>query len=110
MADPKKPTDANGKPVVENFDNLKSQCGFRMAELINSNQIYLEAPEEMQPLIIEEFEQVKQKALDSDLKKGLMPKDKIKEAIGRSPDFWDAILMRIYFELKPKFVMTADSV
>jgi len=110
MADPKKPTDANGKPIVENFDNLKSQCGFRMAELINSNQIYLEAPEEFQPLIIEEFEQVKQKALDSDLKKGLMPKDKIKEAIGRSPDFWDAILMRIYFELKPKFVMTADAI
>ena len=108
MPDPKKPTDANGKPVVENFDNLKSQCGFRMAELINNNQLYIECPEEFKPLIIEEFEQVKQKLLDSDLKKGLMPKDKIKEAIGRSPDFWDAILMRIYFELKPKFVMTAD--
>lgn len=110
MADPKKPTDASGKPVVENFDNLKSQCGFRMAELINNNQLYLECPDEFKPLIIEEFEQVKQKLLDSDLKKGLMPKDKVKEAIGRSPDFWDAILMRMYFELKPKFVPTADTV
>ena len=63
----------------------------------------------MQPLIIEELEQVKQKTLDSDMKKGLMPKDKVKEAIGRSPDVWDAILMRIYFELKPKFVVTATS-
>jgi hypothetical protein len=36
-------------------------------------------------------------------------RDKVKEAIGRSPDFWDAILMRIYFELKPKFVVTATS-
>lgn len=110
MADPKKPTDANGKPVVENFDNLKSQCGFRMAELINNNGVYLECPDEFKPLIIEELEQVKQKTLDSDLKKGLMPKDKVKEAIGRSPDFWDAILMRIYFELKPKFVTTATTV
>jgi len=110
MADPKKPLDANGKPVVENFDNIKSQCGFRMAEIINTNGLYLECEDWMQPLIIEEFEQVKQKLLDSDMKKGLMPKDKIKEAIGRSPDFWDAILMRMWFELKPKFVMTATSV
>lgn len=110
MPDPKKPTDATGKPVVENFDNLKSQCGFRMAEIINTNGLYLECPEEFKELIIEEFEQVKQKILDSDMKKGLMPKDKIKEAIGRSPDFWDAILMRIFFELKPKFVMTAQAV
>lgn len=111
LPDPKKPTDANGKPVVENYDNLKSQCGFRMAERINSNGIYLICEEDwMKAMIIEELEQVKQKLLDSDLKKGLMPKDKIKEAIGRSPDFWDAILMREFFELKPKFVSTATSV
>ena len=110
LPDPKKPVDANGKPVVENFDNIKSQCGFRMAEIINSNGLYLECEDWMKPLIIEEFEQVKQKLLDSDMKKGLMPKDKIKEAIGRSPDFWDAILMRVWFELKPTFVMTATTV
>ena len=39
-----------------------------------------------------------------------MPKDKIKEAIGRSPDFWDTILMREWFELKPTFVLTATKV
>lgn len=111
MPDPRKPTDANGKPVNENFDNLKSQCGFRVAERINANGIYLECEEEwMMPLIIEELEQVKQKTLDSDLKKGLLPKDKVKEAIGRSPDFWDSILMREFYELRPKFVTTADAI
>lgn len=110
LPDPKKPYDANGKAVVENFDNLKSQCGFRMAELIRNNDIYLECEDEFKPLIIEELEQVKQKLVDSDGKNCLMPKDKVKEAIGRSPDFWDAILMRIWFELKPKFVPTADSI
>ena len=39
-----------------------------------------------------------------------LPKDKIKEAIGRSPDFWDTILMREWFELKPTFVLTATKV
>lgn len=110
MPDPRKPVDANGKPVVENFDNLKSQCGFRMADRINNNGIKLICTEDwMKPLIIEELEQVKQKELDSDMKKGLLPKDKVKEAIGRSPDFWDTILQREWFELKPKFVVTADS-
>jgi len=111
MPDPKNPIrDKLGRPQPENFDNLKSQCGFRMAELINAGGIYLECSDENKPLIIEELEQVKQKTLDSDMKKGLLPKDKVKEAIGRSPDFWDAILMRIWFELKPKFVPTADSI
>jgi phage terminase large subunit len=110
MPDPKNPVDANGKPVKENFDNLKSQCGFRMAEIINANGLYLEVEDWMKDLIIEEFEQVKQKQLDSDMKKGLVPKQTVKEKLGRSPDFWDAILMRIWFELKPKFVVTADTI
>ena len=28
-------------------------------------------------------------------------KDEIKKKIGRSPDYSDALMMRIYFELKP---------
>lgn len=111
LPDPKKPVDANGKPVVENFDNLKSQCAFRMADVINAGGLYLYCEDQShEALIIEELEQWKQKTLDSDLKKGLVPKDKVKEAIGRSPDFSDAILMRMFFELKPKFVSAAQSV
>lgn len=108
MPDPKAPMDANGKPVKENFDNLKSQCGFRMAERIKAKQVYLICTEDwMKPLIIEELEQVKQKNPDSDGKRGLVSKDKVKEKLGRSPDFWDTILMREWFELKPKFVALA---
>lgn len=104
LPDPKNPQrDKMGNPQPENFDNLKSQCGFRMAEIINANGLYLECEDWMKDLIIEELEQVKQKELDSDMKKGLMSKQDVKEAIGRSPDFWDAILMRMFFELKPQF-------
>jgi hypothetical protein len=100
---PNGPVDEKGNPIKENYDNLKSQCYFRMAERINRNELYLECDsEEVKQWIIEELEQVKQKALDSDLKKGVVPKDKVKELIGRSPDFSDAIMMREYFELKPK--------
>lgn len=99
---PKGPYDDKGNPIKENFDNLKSQCYFRLADRINKNGIYLECEsDQVKQWIIEELEQVKQKALDSDMKKGVVPKDKVKELIGRSPDFADTIMMREYFELKP---------
>lgn len=100
---PNGPKDRQGNPIKENFDNLKSQCYFRLAERINKNGLYLQCDsEETKQLIIEELEQVKQKNLDSDMKKGVVPKDKVKEILGRSPDFADTIMMREYFELKPK--------
>ena len=94
--------DSKGNPIKENFDNLKSQCYFRLAEIINKNELYLECEsDQVRQWIIEELEQVKQKMLDSDMKKGVIPKDKVKESLGRSPDFADAIMMRVFFELKP---------
>ena len=69
---------------------------------INKNGLYLECESaEVKQWIIEELEQVKQKELDSDMKKGVVPKDKVKELLGRSPDFADTIMMREYFDLKP---------
>ena len=95
--------DSKGNRIPENFDNLKSQCYFRLADLVNHNKMYLECEDEsIKDLIIEELEQIKQKNMDSDLKKGVIPKDKIKEVLGRSPDFADTIMMRMWFELRIK--------
>lgn len=103
MPSPDGPKDQKGNPIRENYDNVKSQCSFRMAERINRGELYLEVEDEdMKNLIIEEMEHVKQKELDSDMKKGVVPKKKVKEDLGRSPDFWDAIMMREWFELVPK--------
>jgi hypothetical protein len=87
----------------ENFDNLKSQCYFKLAEMINDNKIYIEASGKMKEMIIQELEQVKQKAVDNDSTKGIIAKDKVKALIGRSPDFSDCLAMRMYFEYSPKF-------
>jgi hypothetical protein len=48
------------------------------------------------------MEQIKQKDIDKDTRLGIISKDVIKANIGRSPDHWDSIMMRYYFELKPK--------
>jgi hypothetical protein len=87
----------------ENFDNLKSQCYYKLAEYINDNKIFINASGTIKEKIIQELEQVKQKSVDNDGKKGIIPKDKVKALIGRSPDFSDCLAMRMVFEYKPRF-------
>ena len=90
----------------ENFDNLKSQCYYKLAEYINDSKIYINASGTIKEKIIQELEQVKQKSVDNDGKKGIIPKDKVKALIGRSPDFSDCLAMRMVFEYTPKFVLS----
>ena len=53
-------------------------------------------------VISEEMETVKLVDMDKDGKIKVLPKDRVKELIGRSPDEWDTIMMRYWFELIPK--------
>ena len=87
----------------ENFDNLKSQCYFKLADMVNKAEVYIQADGKQKQTIIQELEQVKQKSVDNDMKKGVIPKDKVKAAIGRSPDFSDCLAMRMFFEYTPRF-------
>jgi len=100
----------NAKPFVnnaramndENYSNLKTQCYFKLAERISANEIYIECDDaEMREKIEEELAQVRQKDVDKDGPLRLVPKEKIKEAIGRSPDFADALMMRCVFDIEP---------
>jgi hypothetical protein len=100
----------NSSPLVnpvtrqkENFDNLKSQCYYKLADMINKAELYIQADGKQKQTIIQELEQVKQKSVDNDMKKGVIPKDKVKAAIGRSPDFSDCLAMRMFFEYSPRF-------
>jgi hypothetical protein len=88
----------------ENFSNLKSQCYFKLAEYMNEGKIYMDCKNiVMRESIVQELEQVKQYNMDKDGKRQVLPKDKVKELIGRSPDFSDTLMMRMWFELAPKF-------
>ena len=84
----------------ENFNNLKSQCGFKMAQKIVSRECgEICNNSAVIQITMEEMEQVKQKDIDKDGKIALVSKDIVKQMIGRSPDEWDSIMMRYYFEL-----------
>ena len=83
-----------------NFKNLKSQCAFKLAELINEHKISFNVPEYRDVIIEELTGLLRQKNIDSDGKLQIRPKDEVKEDIGRSPDIGDPIIYRAWFELK----------
>ncbi|MCK9281334.1 MAG: phage terminase large subunit [Melioribacteraceae bacterium] len=88
----------------ENYDNLKSQCYFKFAKRVNDSGVWIrdELSEQDKDYIIEECEQIKKKDIDSDGRQGIIPKAKVKELIGRSPDWSDVLSMREWFELQPE--------
>ena len=86
----------------ENYNHLKSQCYFKLAETINNNRMFIICDSLLQQLIMEELEVVKSETLDKDGKMAVISKDKMKEILGHSPDYADMLMMRMYFELKPE--------
>lgn len=102
----------NSSPLHgENFNNLKSQCYFKLAEVVRANQLFVASDDpEFVARLIEEFEQVKQKDMDKDGKKQVVPKDKVKELLGRSPDVSDMIMMRMWFELRKELQLESQLV
>jgi len=88
----------DGKRHVSNFQNLKTQCAFKLAELVENHRLAI-VPSGDQDEIMEEFAQIKQRDMDKDGKLKIVGKDEVREALGRSPDTGDTFIMRMYFEL-----------
>lgn len=80
----------------ENFTNLKSQCYFKMADLINSKDILISVRGEWEEKLSEELETVKEKDPDNDGKKSVISKEEAKQLLGRSPDYADALMLRMH--------------
>ena len=87
----------------ENYINLKTQCYYALSNAINKSSVYINCNNiTYKNFIIQELEQVRRKNFDKDTKLQLIGKEEVKSAIGRSPDFSDALAMRMYYELKPQ--------
>lgn len=97
----------NSKPLQgENYQNLKTQCYFKLAEKINNREVKISRYTlEEKDLIMQELSMVQRKNMDRDGKLQIMSKDEVKSMIGRSPDYSDALMMRMYYELSPSFFM-----
>ena len=91
-----------------NYQNLKTQCYFKLSEYVNLNKIAINDSifnwDEKEKLI-EELDIVVEIDLDKDWKKRIIQKDLIKEKLWRSPDYADALMFRMFFEIKPKAII-----
>ena len=85
----------------ENYQNLQTQCAYKLADKINSFEMFIdcELSEKDREDIEEELEWLKSYKNDDDGKLRILPKKLVKEKIGRSPDWRDLFLMRYAFEL-----------
>ena len=84
------------------YANLKSECGFKLAELINNRNIWIKCSKDQEERIKEEISVcLKRDKVDADeYRKRLIPKSIMKEKLGRSPDYLDFMLIRMYFEVE----------
>lgn len=97
----------SAKPIVnnakalkdENYENLKTQLYFKLAEVINKGELKVLKTQYMDK-IVEELQQVKHRPSDRVGKIGMVQKGDVKRMIGRSPDYSDAMAYRMIFEIK----------
>lgn len=102
----------NGKPLKEKgiyadkkdmptYRNLQVQCLYHLADRVNDGDLWVMADvnSEQKKFIKQELAQIIKKPSDYG-KLDLKPKSEIKKDIGRSPDYRDMLLMRVFFDLK----------
>lgn len=83
----------------ERYVNLKAECYFKLAELVEQNKIVF--PAKHKDEIVKELDVVRRKNIDSDNKLSVTSKEEIQRLHGISPDIADAVMMRTYYELVP---------
>lgn len=95
----------NQRANDDQYANIKSECGFKLAEVINKGEMKIICSDEQKERIKSELATcLKRDKIDADnQKKRLIGKDKMKILLGNSPDYMDDMLMRMFFEVKKEY-------
>lgn len=94
------------KSVTGNAVNLRSDCYFKLAELVEKSLISVNlrrSPERFADLLRAELDATRRKNPELDGKLAIISKDEIKQSTGRSPDYADMVMMRCFFELRQNY-------
>ena len=89
-----------GKMIPANYMNIKTQMMYKLAELVNHHKIAIEVESIKEPLS-EELAILRRKDVDKEGKLKIESKEEMKQLLGHSPDYLDAMMMRMYFEYRP---------
>ena len=102
----------NGSKALkdENYQNLKTQCFYYLAKMINSDKFSVSekvrntaysGDQNVMDRMIYERRAIKKYKADHDGKLRILPKNEMKVILnGTSPDIFDMCMMRMYFDLK----------
>jgi phage terminase large subunit len=106
------PFNGGAKPIPQkgrdqNYMNLKGQCSYELAQYVNDREMYI-ADMRNRESIEQELSHVKRYKMDNDGKLRVLPKEKVKESLGRSPDFADVMMMRMLPELRGDNMISAS--
>lgn len=83
------------------YANLKTQCAFKLAEIINEHKISLVPVGEYRDEIIADLTAtLQERDIDKEGKAKMATKEEIIAELGRSSDIGDTMLMRMFWELK----------
>lgn len=85
----------NGSAYDDAYNKIKDECGYKLAEMIDEIYFEVDVSDEDKDEIEEELAQLKTYQSDKDGKLRILPKEKIKENIRRSPDWMDNFIMRM---------------
>jgi hypothetical protein len=93
----------NGSRAVhpDRYTNLKSECYYRLGEVVEQNKITFICG--YRDEIVKELDLIRRRNPDGDGKLSVTGKEEIARLHGFSPDLADAIMMRMYFELRPNY-------
>lgn len=108
--------DKRNNIIGENYANLKTQCYYRSGDSVNkgeyrinervANMMYDQTMTVRQRFMFER-NAIKRDKTDEDGKLCLLKKEEMKTKLnGESPDLMDMFMMREFFELTPKFVIS----
>lgn len=86
-------------PLTSEYANLRSQCVFTLADLVNNHKIASLVEGDFREKIIDELS-LYQDASKGDGKRLATRKEDVKEILGRSPDHSDTWIMRMYFLIR----------
>lgn len=94
----------NSTPInKENYQNLKTQMYYKLAEMINKGDInIINCSDDIRNRLTQELQVIKREGIDLDGKIRMTDKAQIKNMIGRSPDISDSMAFRMHPELQPK--------
>lgn len=85
----------------ESYVNLKAECYFKLAELVEKNKLIL--PKAHRDTLVKELDMIRRRRPESDGKLAVSSKEELSRMHGISPDFADMVMMRAYFELFPNY-------